>query len=132
MKLKTFDKTITRTVGIGDCTVTINPKGTMFFSAATVTLLGLEPGSRLLLHQDQENRADWYMEKTTQKTGFEVRKYNTAGVTIVQSSALVREIQKSTGKSDKTTRFPVHEKPHIIGDRRLYLIVSKSNPILSL
>jgi hypothetical protein len=131
MKLRTFDKTITKTVSPGECSVTVNPKGTVFFSVGLVKVMQLEPGDRVLFHQDQENRSDWYIEKTKSIAGFEVKNYKTAGVSAVQSVNLVRLISKSTGQAG-SARYPVSEKPYKWGESNIWLMVSKSNPILSL
>lgn len=123
MKLKTFDSSSKRlSQNLCVPTVTINAKGGIYFSDAFSKQVGLKKGDLILLHQDTDNRRDWYVEKTRSDTGIALREYKS--IKSIQSVHIAREIFKSNFVAGgKSIRFTVSVKPFMYGkDRELYLI----------
>lgn len=131
MKLKQFDRTTTgtRPMPTGEPAVSIKKSGSIHFNKVASALIGLEKGNHVLILQDQENPADWYVTKTDDKNGFETRDF--VGQMAFSCMAVVREIWKSHGiKDPQTTLLKIRKQPFMVNREPYYMIYKNgSNPI---
>ncbi len=115
MKLRTFDISTRRQhTYTKQATVTVNIKGTVLFSQAFCSEIGLKKGDRVLIHQDYESPGDWYIEKTDSEKGLPLCFYAKSGVVSLSSVKIVRELLKSTmGEDAEKGKFQVLTRPYM-------------------
>ncbi|WP_372648232.1 hypothetical protein [Draconibacterium sp.] len=131
MKLKKFNnKTLPRNGQIsGSIHITFNKKGVISFSKSASDLLNLKDGDRIVLHQDEENRGDWYLEKTEDENGFKLhKKSNKDNRVCFGRKILCQTIAKSLGVTADTT-FIMHvlKNPKRLQGLVLYELKNSSN-----
>lgn len=74
LSLKVFkvDKKVRSYYGF-PCTINFNCKGLISFSSRAVEMIGIEDGDYLQFAQDSDRPRDWYIMKSEDKTGYQMR-----------------------------------------------------------
>jgi hypothetical protein len=128
MELRTFNKTVKRNQVTRSSVVfiTINARGKMNFSQAERRFFNMEEGLRVLFHQDNQFRNEWYIQFTREERGYKLVLGETD--TRITAAFPAQEIFKSIGKQPQKISFPISQKPFHHGDNLLWRIDVK-NPI---
>lgn len=124
MNLITFDKTAPRpSIRKSDPFITVNARGKFNLSQGARRLLGLTDGDRILLHQDETFRSDWYLEITRENRGYKI----TIGPTDSRFTCYraAKAIFKSIGLKAEKASFSILEKPYITNGTSLFSINTK-------
>lgn len=122
MNLKSFDKTTKRqpTPRSVVSFLTLNLRGKVNFSQAAVRHFSLQPGDRVIFHQNQEFRSEWYIQFTKEEIGYKL----VFGPTDTRLTAIqpVTEIFKSIGKQPQKLTFLISKRPYILHEIVYYKI----------
>ncbi len=107
MKLKRFNaETCPQLVGAkGKRSLSINHKGHVLINGLAVTTMGLKPGDKISIVQDQDHPEDWYITKDP--NGFELR-HKSGNTLMTQSTAMCIQVlncMEFTGKHNY--HFPI-------------------------
>lgn len=122
MNLKTFDSSNTVTVVKGSANVRLNFKhGTINFTKEGMALIGLKHLDQIKIHQDKDNKQDWYLEKVKdgglplyRKTG-----RDEVGLSLRRKS-LVEEMFKEMEIKVESISLKIAGKPTLDGGRKLW------------
>ena len=111
MNLKQFDTTNTVT-RMTKPYIRVNSKGVFMINATAAQKIGLQPNDHIVLHQDEDREADWYLEKVEHDTGFKVRK-NSASSSLLFNSCDLRNkiIDSLDALFDGTLTLPLGTDP---------------------
>lgn len=82
----------------GAATVNMTVNGAITLSSKCATLLGAGDGDRVVFLQDADYPSDWYIQKTTSKDGFVLRKDGRNALAF-KSSTIVELVGKSALKT---------------------------------
>jgi hypothetical protein len=127
MNLITFDKTSKKPAIRNSIPfITVNSRGKFNFSQGARRLLSLTDGDRVLLHQDEKYRSDWYLQITREERGYKIVMGNTDSR--FTCSRAGKEIFKSIGRKEDKMSFQIEKKPYASNDMILFSINTK-NPI---
>ncbi len=78
MKLKIYNTENSKGTNTGKPTVRINKKSGLFsLSKAASELIGIVAGDKIVFVQDEDSPADWFIQKTTDASGFSLRQKGT-------------------------------------------------------
>lgn len=127
MKLKEFNSENTINVRGGGRLIPaigINLKVGLFnISKAACELIELKNNDQIVIHQDEEDKENWYIEKVKSK-GFVVRNKEavTAGV-LFNNVTLARAIAESVDFKGKSGKALIAGKPTILDKRKLWGII---------
>lgn len=128
MKLRTFNKTNRKYNPVGRISIpgfSVNAKGAFVLNVGLVRMLNISNDDKLLIHQDLENRNDWYLEITKGENAFKPCFYkNQVKFSNIETA---REIFKSFGKKPQMMKFSIKEKPLIFDGHILYSIIASDN-----
>ena len=130
MKLKVYDKRNSCSISTGRPTVRISRKaGLLTFQKGAIALLGLLPGDRLIVCNDEDSPRDWYIHKTADPEAFAPKPKGKAGANIVQfnSSILAAKVLDSAGVAERAS-FAISKTPAIINGMEYWPLIT-ANPI---
>ena len=96
MKLQVFDSSNMASQRRGDCTIRFSRKGASYVSKALVAALGLEDGTTVSVHQDEESPEDWYLS-FGEENGFPLRQPKDADSLAFNSAAMANAILDALG-----------------------------------
>lgn len=131
MKLKLFNSENTISIRGGGKvpSLSINQKAGLFsLNKEACTLIGLSDGDQIIIHQDEDEEADWYLEKVEEK-GFVLRsKENVSSGLLFNNTALVRAIAASVEFTDNGGKALIGGTPTEMekGKRKLWGILTTS------
>lgn len=126
MKLKEFNAE--NCAGLGKRTtspaISLDTKvGCNRINAAACSLLGLQEGDQVKFHQDQEEEADWYIEKVADG-GFTVRKNNNTNALIFNSTVLAKKNAESVAFEGRSGKCLIAGKPTEFQKRKLFGVLT--------
>lgn len=100
------------------CKVAFGKAGTIHFNGPACELIGIKPGDKITLSQDEEEPENWYVFKDADH-GFEVRAGYDGKGCLFNHSKLVIAFLEAIGKPvNKTVGFLIAGKPTTIkGDK---------------
>ena len=130
MKLKVYDKRNSCSFSTGRPTVRISRKaGLLTFQKGAISLLGLLPGDKLIVCNDEDSPRDWYIHKTADPEAFAPKQKGKAGANIVQfnSSILATKVLDSAGVAGRAS-FAISKTPAIINGMEYWPLIT-ANPI---
>ena len=128
MKLTTFNQTTMPNYSSrnGQATIGMNFKTGLFnFSKEAVTVLKLNNGTNVQLHQDEEEPSDWYIE-VVEEGGFVVRHDKDKEVVFFNNTATARCVRDCFEHGDNeptSARFQLASEPIEHEDRELWGII---------
>lgn len=124
MKLKTFNKANASRASVPGPYIGMSYKSGVFsINEEASTILGITENSKILVHQDEENPDQWYLENTTDPTGFTVRNkpnpQSKQKLYCFNASTITREIFASQKWKDvKSARVTIAPEPTVIKDQK--------------
>jgi bifunctional DNA-binding transcriptional regulator/antitoxin component of YhaV-PrlF toxin-antitoxin module len=122
MKLKTFN-TLMSARNLRTAKVTVSKTGLISLNAAAAETVGLKPGDKLEIVQDEDSPKDWYIKAKSSEDGFEVRDYKNGAVAF-NSVPLTQTIRQSLAK-EGSLFIPVALEPvDLEGDKYFSLLTS--------
>lgn len=100
--------------------------GRFSLSKELLRIMVLRKGNYVMAGQSNENIKDWYLCKTPDPTGWELKEYKNGEVAFF-STALARIIQESleVPEDKKNPTFLVSPFPVVTGEHELYFIIPK-------
>lgn len=123
MNLKKYTRADCKYLTRGKPTVRISKKGFVSFNKTAVQKLAFKPFEKILVIQDQQRPKDWYIQKTDDPDGFELRTY--AKTSMAMNAAKITNLMlDSLGLSSSTT-FRMATEPTVNGDEEYYAILTK-------
>lgn len=135
MKLRKFNAERSRGYINAQAMVTVTIKGAFSFNKKAISELQLKPGIKVNLLQDGEHPVDWYMEKTTEKSGMPIRNYSNKQLLFTNKHAAT-EIFKSLNLfgDRKSIRIPISTVP--VEEGKYFAFITKkvvqNNPVNNL
>lgn len=120
MKLKEFSDSGKRALK-GLPTISINQKGIITFNVIARDRLGLSPGDRITIFQDEDRRQDWYFKINAERGGVLLREVSGTRAMVCNFAEAAYELLRAM-ELNTTSRFQVATEP-IDG---LYAIITKS------
>ena len=127
MVLKSYNPTNLisgRSIGIRP-RISINVKSGVFaLNKPAADLIGLAHGSQVILHQNEDDRTEWYLEPV-KADGFSLRDKTTGNCIYFQSTALVKLIFDSQQYNGTSGRILVGEKV-TIDKRKCFTLITAS------
>lgn len=130
MKLKEFNSENTLSTRGGGSKipgVSINQKsGTFSINLEACTLIDLKENDQVVIHQDEEDQENWYLEKVKEK-GFTCRNQKALGKGLVfNNTSLVRSICASVEHEENGGRILIAGKPTMVEKRKLWGLIVTS------
>ena len=126
MKLKTYNPEELPSARLTTPVIGLSSKsGTFRFNPTAVEKLGLKANNQIMIHQDEENPADWYLEIVKEK-GFLARKKKTTGEfgLLIQSCPLVRKIFDSVDCKKISGSILIGSEPIKFEKRTLWPLIT--------
>lgn len=127
MKLTVYDKGNSHPAMTykGKRVVTVNRDGTIYLSKVLTLELGLKPGDRVCVANDEEKPKDWYLFRTDDERGFTI--WNDARCGRFSNSYIAGMILDAA-KVERCAGFMVDKEPVESGGNKCYRIIL-ANPI---
>jgi hypothetical protein len=131
MKLKEFNAENTTTLRGAGVNATpkigLNTKVGLFnFNKPACELMGLKKGDQIIIHQDEEDPENWFLEKVKQK-GFTLRdKENVTKGLLFNNTTLARAIGASVSFTGQSGRILIAGKPTEFEKRKLWGLLTSS------
>ena len=125
MKLKEFNQENSRNIMTGRLTVRIYRRTGIFqFSKQAAEVLGLQIGSLVTIHQDEEHPEDFYFHKTSDPKGFILRGKGAelSGLTFNCSKVAVKILDLK--KVEKSASFQISKQPMLINGLEYWPIIT--------
>lgn len=125
MKLKEFNAENTVAIRGGGAvkvaSLSLNQKTGLFtLNEQACAQIGLSDGDQVIIHQDEEDETNWYLEKVKEK-GFFMRSKESAGKGLMfNNTAMVRAICSSVNFTDNGGRILIAGKVTELGKRKLW------------
>lgn len=85
--------------------------------------LGLKEGDQVKFHQDEEEEADWYIEKVSEG-GFSLRKVGSGSALAFNNTALAKKIAESVAYEGRSGRCLIAGKPTEFQKRKLFGVLT--------
>lgn len=124
MKLKEFNQENSRNIVKGRSTVRIYRNTGIFqFSKQAAEVIGLQVGSLVTIHQDEENPEDFYIHKTV-ANGFILRGNGTELSGLTLNCSMVAALILDSAKVGKSASFQVSKQPVISNGREYWPIIT--------
>jgi hypothetical protein len=98
-------------------------KGLFILNKEAVALIGLSDKIMVVVHQDEDNPEDWYLELVKEK-GFLIRVCRKWSQCKFNNVKVARKIAESVGFKGKTGRMLIAGQPTEIGNRTLWGILA--------
>ncbi len=130
MKLKVYDKKNSNLFLVGKPTVRISRKaGLLTFQKGAIELMGLVPGDKLIVCNDEDSPRDWYIHKTADPEGFAPKAKGKINANIVQfnSTILAAKILDSAGVAQRAS-FTISKTPATINGMEHWPLIT-ANPM---
>lgn len=126
MKLKEFNAENTIASRSGIAAVSVNTKsGTFDFNKIACEQIGLKAGDLVVLHQDESEKENWYMEKVAKK-GFSLRAKSAQTGLVFNNSSLARSVFESVELDKTSGRIFIAGKPTEFEKRKLWGLLTAS------
>lgn len=110
MKLKTFDTTNVLVERKQEARIHINISTGLFtINKTAADLMALKAGEMVCLHQDEDEKENWYIEKV-KKDGFSLRYNGNLGSGVFFNSAIMARMIVESVEADKGGRVKIGEK----------------------
>jgi len=131
MKLKTFDNSSNVFRRDSPAAISINVTAGLFtINKKATEILQIEAGNKVVLHQDEDELGDWYIEKADQDAaGFEIRSKTKngkpeGGGIYFNNTPTARAIFESVEYPYQSGRILLAGEPTEIGERKLYALLT--------
>lgn len=102
MNLKKYTRVDCKYIAPGKPTVRISKTGFVSFNKSSMHQLKLKAADKIAIVQDELRPTDWYIQKTDDPDGFELREYSKSGLAM-NAAKITKLILKSLGLNESTT-----------------------------
>lgn len=130
MKLKTFDRSNSYGARSSEPTISLMKNGAISFSRGATKMIGLEVAGKVQFHQDEESPSDWYISKSDDVDGFDIRgkSENKNPYFMIASSFIVNKIKAQIGLDsvDTPIKMKILRKPTEVDGVVYWCIVTKA------
>lgn len=127
MKLKVYNAENSATIRRNKPAIRLNIKsGVISFSSGSIRLMGLKPGTGVVIANDEDSPRDWFIHITPDPQAYKIKCSNSKrGVLFFNSTILVREIFRTIGISGANSAgFLISGEPVITQGLQYWLLIT--------
>jgi hypothetical protein len=123
MNLKKYTRVDCKYIAPGKPTIRISKTGFISFNKSAVQKLAFKPDEKISIIQDELRPTDWYIQKTDDPDGFELRTY--AKTSMAMNAAKIASILLDSLGLTESTTFRMATEPTVDNGEEYFAILTK-------